>query len=54
MSQSVNEVLAAIAFEKRLAQLAERQKAGLEISTFCQKNPAIVAERPMMGVAQHG
>lgn len=54
MSQYVNEVLAAIAFEKRLAKLAEQKKAGLEITTFCQKNPAKVAERPMMGVAQHG
>ena len=54
MSQYVNEVLAAIAFEKRLAKLAEQKKAGLEITTFCQKNPAKAAGRTMMGIAQHG
>lgn len=54
MSSNVTAVCAALAFEKRLAKLAEQKKAGLEISTFCQKNPAKVAERPMMGGAQHG
>lgn len=54
MSQYVNEVLSEIAFQKRLAKLAEQKKAGLEITTFCQKNPAKVAERPMIGGAQHG
>ena len=54
MSQYVNEVLSEMRFQKRLAKLAEQKKAGLEITTFCQKNPANVAERPMMGGAQHG
>lgn len=50
MSQYVNEVLAAIAFEKRLAKLAEQKKSGIDVQTFCQKNTSKVTERPpMMG-----
>ena len=50
MSMFVDEVLSEIAFEKRLAKLAEQKKAGLEVQTFCQKNTAKVTERPpMMG-----
>lgn len=54
MSQYVNEVLSEMRFQKRLAKLAEQKKAGLEITTFCQKNPAKAAGRTIMGVAQHG
>lgn len=53
MSQYVNEVFSEIAFEKRLAKLAEQKKAGIDVQTFCQKKEARAAERPVM-VRAHG
>lgn len=54
MSYYVDEVLSEIAFEKRLAMLAEQKKAGLNVSTFCQKSNAKTAERPAISAVLGG